>query len=81
MSGIDSITPDETLDAEGLSCPMPLLKTKRALTAMKAGKILEVLGTDPGSINDIPNWCERSGNSFLGGKENSGHFKIYIKKN
>ena len=81
MSDIDTISPDETLDAEGLSCPMPLLKTKRILTAMEEGKILEVLGTDPGSINDIPNWCRRSGNSFLGSEEESGHFKMYIQKN
>jgi tRNA 2-thiouridine synthesizing protein A len=81
MSDIAEISPDETLDTNGLSCPMPLLKTKRALTVMETGKILEVLGTDPGSINDIPNWCKRSGNSFLYLMEDAGHFKIYIQKN
>lgn len=81
MSDIDGISPDQTLDTNGLSCPMPLLKTKRALTVMETGKILEVLGTDPGSINDIPNWCKRSGNNFLYLMEDSGHFKMYIQKN
>ena len=51
---VENITPDETLDCRGQSCPMPLLKVKKALKKLKPGQILEVLGTDPGSKNDIP---------------------------
>ena len=77
---INSITPDETLDTRGLSCPMPLLKTKKVIGKMTTGQILEVVGTDPGSKNDLPGWCERSGHTFLGIKEEKGLLKFYIKK-
>ncbi|OAG27265.1 sulfurtransferase TusA family protein [Thermodesulfatator autotrophicus] len=76
----EGIKADVTLDCKGLSCPMPLLKTKKAIQKLEKGQILEVLGTDPGSKNDIPGWCERSGHEFLGMKEESGYFVFYIKK-
>jgi len=53
---LTSITPDQTVDTCGLSCPMPLLKTKKAMKGLKAGQVLEILGTDPGSKNDIPDF-------------------------
>ncbi|HHK60229.1 MAG TPA: sulfurtransferase TusA family protein [Desulfobacterales bacterium] len=77
---LDSIKPDETLDAKGLSCPMPLLRTKKAINNIQSGQILEILGTDPGSKNDLPGWCERSGHEFLGVKEEDGFFRFFIKK-
>ncbi len=54
-----------TLDARGLSCPMPLLKTKKALENMEKGEILEVLTTDQGSKNDIPSFCKKKGYQLL----------------
>lgn len=77
---VESITPDQTLDTKGLSCPMPLLKTKKAINALNSGQILEVMGTDPGSRNDLPNWCDRSGHAFLGDKEENGYFRFFIQK-
>ena len=71
---------DMTLDAKGLSCPMPLLRTKKAMGQIQSGQVLEVLGTDPGSKNDLPGWCERSGHTFLGAEDGDGFFKFYIKK-
>ncbi len=68
------------LDAKGLSCPMPLLRTKKEMGKLKAGEILQVMGTDPGSRNDIPGWCERSGHEFLGLKDEEGFTTYYIKK-
>jgi tRNA 2-thiouridine synthesizing protein A len=73
-------TADETLDARGLSCPMPLLKTKKQLAKMASGQILEVLGTDPGTKNDLPSYCKRSGDEYLGDEDDSGFFHAYIKK-
>lgn len=73
-------TPDETLDCRGLSCPMPLLKTKKQLAKLKSGQVLEVLGTDPGTKNDLPSFCKRSGDEYLGEEEDSGFFRMYIKK-
>lgn len=70
----------KTLDAKGLSCPMPLLRTKKEIDKIGSGDILEILGTDPGSRNDLPGWCERSGHEYVGEKEDSGFFRFYIKK-
>ncbi|MDZ7640512.1 MAG: sulfurtransferase TusA family protein [Desulfurivibrio sp.] len=44
------------------------------------GQILQVLGTDPGSKNDMPAWCEREGHEFLGIKDDDGFFRVYMKK-
>jgi tRNA 2-thiouridine synthesizing protein A len=77
---LNSIKPDKTLDAKGMSCPMPLLKTKKAIDTIKSGEILEVLGTDPGSKNDLPGWCTRSGHEYLGDVDDAGFTRFYIKK-
>lgn len=69
-----------TLDAKGLSCPMPLLRTKKEIGKLKSGEVLEVLGTDPGSRNDLPGWCEKSGHTFLGEREGDGFIHFFIKK-
>lgn len=69
-----------TLDAKGLSCPMPLLRTKKEIGKLKSGEILEILGTDPGSRNDLPGWCEKSGHTFLGEREDTGFIRFFIKK-
>ena len=66
------------LDAKGLSCPMPLLRTKKEIGKLKSGEILQVDGTDPGSRNDIPGWCERAGHEYLGEKEESGYISFFI---
>lgn len=76
----DDVTPASVLDAKGLSCPMPLLRTKKEIGKLGAGEILQVDGTDPGSRNDIPGWCERSGHEYLGEKEGEGFISFYIKK-
>ncbi len=73
---------DQTVDARGLSCPMPLLKTKKAIDSIAPGQILEILGTDPGTRNDLPAWAKRSGNEFLGEKkEEEGFSRFYVRKN
>ena len=77
---LDTIKVDKTLDAKGLVCPMPLLKSKKAIDALEPGQILEILGTDEGSKIDLPGWCERVGHTYLGVKEEGSYFKFYIKK-
>jgi tRNA 2-thiouridine synthesizing protein A len=56
---------DKTLDASGLNCPMPILKTKKALKQMDSGQILEVISTDAGSIKDIVAFCNQTGNKLI----------------
>jgi tRNA 2-thiouridine synthesizing protein A len=76
----DGISATRTLDAKGLSCPMPLLRTKKEMDKINSGEILEILGTDPGSRNDLPGWCDRSGHDYLGEKEDTGFIRFYIQK-
>lgn len=73
-------TANAVLDAKGLSCPMPLLRTKKEIGKLASGEILQVDGTDPGSRNDIPGWCERAGHEYLGEKEETGYISFFIKK-
>ena len=75
----DNIIPDETLDCRGLSCPMPLLKTKKAIGKMRSGQILEVLGTDPGTGNDLPGFAGKSGHEYLGEKDDEGFTRFFLK--
>lgn len=77
---INHLNPDATLDAKGLGCPLPLLKAKQAMEKLKPGQVLELVGDDPVSINDIPGWCKFTGHTFLGIKEEGAFFKMYIKK-
>ena len=76
----EKIAADATLDVKGLGCPMPLLKAKKAVEALDSGKILEVVGTDPGSKNDFSSWAERTGNEYLGSLDEDDYFIFYLKK-
>ena len=58
---------------------MPLLKAKKAIGKMKSAQILEILGTDPGTRNDLPAFTERAGHEYLGEKEDEGFIRFYIK--
>lgn len=77
MSDIKS---DVSLDCKGLNCPMPLIKTKKALDLMDKGQILCVQTTDPGSKADIPAFLKRTGNELIEMLEKKGEFFYYIKK-
>lgn len=69
-----------TLDAKGLSCPMPLLRTKKEIGKIETGQVLQIDGTDPGSRNDIPGWCTRAGHEYMGEKEGEGFISFFIQK-
>jgi tRNA 2-thiouridine synthesizing protein A len=71
---------DQTLDAKGLSCPLPILKTKKAIESLSKDQVLKVETTDPGSKNDMASWARRTGNEILKLEEASGTFAFYIKK-
>jgi len=74
------IKADEKLDCKGLSCPMPIIKLAKTIKPMKSGQVLEMAGTDPGSKEDVPKWCKKTGNELLDVKEESGVNIFYIKK-
>ena len=72
--------PDQVLDARGLSCPMPILKTKKVLKDMQPGQVLEIMGTDLGTRNDLPAFTSRSGDEFLGEEQREGYVSFFVKK-
>ncbi len=74
------IKADQVLDAKGLSCPLPILKTKKAVESLTKDQVLKVETTDPGSKNDMASWAKRTGNEILKVEEGSGTFTFYIKK-
>jgi tRNA 2-thiouridine synthesizing protein A len=71
---------DQRLDCKGLNCPLPILKTKKALDGMAAGQVLEMTATDPGSKPDMEAFSRRTGHELLDAKESDGVFIFYIRK-
>lgn len=71
---------DQKLDARGLSCPLPILKTKKALSGMQPGQILEIVATDPGSIKDMEAFSKQTGNELLSTAEEQGEYIFYMRK-
>lgn len=75
---VDS-TADRTLDASGLRCPMPLLKTKLELNGMAPGEVLVVIATDSGSARDIPAYLSLTRHELVSSSEEGGQFRFMIK--
>lgn len=71
---------DMTVDARGLSCPIPIVRTKKAMDALQPDQVLEVLATDKGSCKDVPAWARTTGNQILATSEQDGVFRFYIRK-
>ncbi|MCU5228481.1 sulfurtransferase TusA family protein [Bacillus paranthracis] len=70
----------QVLDVKGLACPMPIVKTKKAMEALQSGEVLEVHTTDKGAIKDIPAWSQTGGHEVLKHTEEKGELKFWIKK-
>jgi TusA-related sulfurtransferase len=77
---MSEITPHKTLDARGLQCPMPIVKTSKEIKTLEVGEILEVLATDPASMADIQAWSKSTGNELLSSGKDEGIFKFYIRR-
>lgn len=71
---------DKVLDAKGLACPMPIVKTKKAIEELQSKQILEVQTTDKGSQNDLIGWANSTGHTLLESKEEGGVYSFWIKK-
>jgi len=77
---MNDYTVDLELDCRGLNCPLPVLKTKKAMDNMSTGQVLKMVSTDPGSQNDITAWANRTGNELLNTSHEGSDFVYYIKK-
>ena len=72
---------DVELDLSGLTCPLPLLKTKQALNKLEAGKVVKVVATDPGSERDFHVFADQSGTLLLDFQKRDGEFHYWLQKN
>ncbi len=68
------------LDCRGLNCPLPILKTKKALGGLAGGEVLRMVATDPGSIADMEAFSRRTGNQIVDQSEGEGEFVFFIRK-
>ena len=70
----------EKLDARGMNCPLPVIKTRKAINQMNIGEILEVTSTDPGSVKDMAVFCEQTGNRLVSSNEANNSYVFLIEK-
>ena len=71
---------DETLDARGLLCPMPIVKTAKAMKTLEPGQVLKLMSTDRGSVADVPAWAEGTGNEVLDSHQEGDTFVFFVRK-
>ncbi len=71
---------DKEFDASGLSCPLPIVKTKKSLADMASGQVLRVLATDPGSVADMAAFTEQTGHQLVSSSQEGGKYVFLIKK-
>ena len=70
----------QTLDARGLNCPLPILRTKKAIAAISSGEVLEVKATDPGSLKDMQSFCSQTGHELLASNQSGSDLIFHIRK-
>ncbi len=80
MADTSELTADIVVDAQGELCPMPVIQASRALKALKAGQVLKLLATDPGSTADIPALAEALGHSLVKTETAGDKFTYWIRK-
>jgi tRNA 2-thiouridine synthesizing protein A len=68
------------VDARGLSCPMPIVRTATAVRAMPSGSLIEVLATDPGSVRDFAAWCRSTGHELLEQSSEGAVYRFVIRR-
>lgn len=71
---------DKELDARGLNCPLPILRTKKSLNDMTSGQVLRIVATDPGSVKDFQAFSKQTGNELLSTDPAGSEFVFFMKK-
>ena len=71
---------DKELDTRGMNCPLPILKTKKALADMTSGQVLKVVSTDAGSVKDMQAFANQTGNPLISSAEEKGEYIFMMKK-
>ncbi len=71
---------DQQIDTSGLNCPLPILRTKKALASMASGEVLYVIATDPGSVADFAAYARQTGNELLSSVAQDGRYLFLLRK-
>lgn len=71
---------DKELDARGLNCPLPILRTKKSLAELASGQVLKIFSTDPGSVKDMAAFAKQTGNELVSTAEAGGEFVFFMRK-
>lgn len=71
---------DQELDARGLNCPLPILRTKKTLSGLASGQVLKVSSTDPGSVKDMQAFAKQTGNELIASQESGGEYVFLLRK-
>ena len=69
-----------TVDASGLSCPLPIVKTAQAAKTLKSGDLIEVISTDPGSVKDFAAWAKTTGNELIEQSVEAGKYRFVVRR-
>ncbi len=80
MSTPPTPQPDRTVDARGLNCPLPILRTKKALNDMRSGQLIRITATDPASVRDFQAFARQTGNVLLDHGEDDGAFWFLMRR-
>lgn len=70
---------DAELDASNMACPLPIIKAKKAVSALSAGQVIKITATDPGSVKDFAAFCSQTGNELMSSAESDGVYTYLIK--
>jgi tRNA 2-thiouridine synthesizing protein A len=70
----------QRIDARGLSCPLPIVKTAQAVKSLPSGAVVELLATDPGSIKDVAAWCRATGNELIEQTSDAAVYRFVIRR-
>lgn len=71
---------DLEIDARGLNCPLPILRTKKGINTLDSGQVVKVIATDPGSVKDLEVFCKQTGNEMLESSQQDGEYHFNIRK-
>jgi TusA-related sulfurtransferase len=80
MKFVEGIKADVTADIVYMMCPMHLLKLDEMVKELDFGQVLEILTDYDGALEDIPGWCAKTGNEFIGLEDSEDFYKFYIRK-
>ncbi len=70
----------QEVDARGLNCPLPILRLKKAVQGLDAGKVVRLLATDPGSVKDVEAFCRQTGNTLVAAQQAGTEYLFLVRK-